>query len=100
MKITGMQYKEVEVEIDDRQLAYALMQVVLRKLGLSLSFDDAGCQWMTNWYGGIFIGSSDWQVGDNVETSYLVDAANILACGHVVRVDYSKERNNERQAND
>ena len=78
MKITGKQ--EVEIEITDRELSYAIMQKVLDLIHFG---DDAGCDWLT--YGDFtYIGDKEWQVSDDRKVARLVDAANILRVGTIL----------------
>jgi len=75
MKIKGTQ--EVEIEITDRELSYAIMQKVLESIGVAGDFDDAGCDWFT-YADFTYIGDKEWQVSDDRKVARLVDAANIL----------------------
>ncbi len=82
MKVKASQ--KVEVEIDKKELANAIMNVVLEKTG---DLDDAGCDWVTDLDGFTYIGSKEWRISTNPVISTLVDAANILNYGQPLRVD-------------
>ena len=77
--------KRRSTTITKRELAWAIMYVVVEKLG---GIDDAGCDWLVNWetdngYAyGIFIGSPEWHVSEDEHLMTLVDAANILHYGN------------------
>jgi hypothetical protein len=78
MKISGKQ--TMEVEIDEKELGYAIMSCVIQKLNFG---DDAGCDWLT--YGDFtYIGDKEWIVSDNRNIARLVDAANILKNGRTL----------------
>lgn len=74
------------IEIDERDLGYALMESVFEKLGLDDHFDDAGCDWLTDG-SKVYIGGTDWIICDNAKVATLVDAANILKSGHKLTID-------------
>ena len=76
MKIKGKQ--TVEVEIDEKELAYAIMDFMRKKFKIDV--DDAGCDWFTK-CGCTFIGDRDWLISDKPEVASLVDAMNILRYG-------------------
>ncbi len=75
MKITGTQ--KVTIEVDNRELAYALMEVILKLAGLAKDFDDAGCDWFTI-ANNTYIGDIDWKISTNPDVAILVKAMNIL----------------------
>jgi|GEM_PF-4042269 len=75
MKIKGKQI--VEVEITERELAYALMDIVRKKLKLDNSFDDAGCDWVTD-KDKTYIGNNKWLISNNPEIASMINTVNLL----------------------
>ena len=78
MKVTATQ--QIEVELSDRELSYALMRWALEQYGLS-GTDDAGCDWMTDDAGNTYISGADWRVSTVPAFAALVDAANQMRYG-------------------
>jgi hypothetical protein len=85
MKIQGKRTENIEVEITQDELAYAIMQVVFEKLGSIV--DDAGCDWFTR-DDEVFIADKYWLVVRNIDVARLIDAMNILKYGHMLHVDF------------
>jgi len=77
MRITGKQ--TVEIEINEKELGYAIMQHVIDEY-FGDDFDDAGCDWYTK-DTKVYVGGEDWLVSENPHVAVLVDAANILRYG-------------------
>ena len=78
MKIVGKQ--TVEIEIDEKELSYVIMQYVIDKY-FAGDFDDRGVDWFTK-DSKVYVGGEDWLlVSDNPNIATLVDSANILRYG-------------------
>jgi len=61
-------------------LADPIMSVVREMVGVD---DDAGFDWLTI-EGNTFIGGANWLASNNPDVAVLVNAANILRCGHAL----------------
>jgi hypothetical protein len=83
-KITVSGLQKVEIEITEKELAWAIMGIVQNRLG---GIDDAGCDWFTE-AGSTYIGNErEWVVSHDPDISFLVDAANILSIGHRMELE-------------
>lgn len=81
MKVIG----KVQVEIDEKELGSAIWQKIQQMLGKD--FDDAGCDWYTDEKGATFIADQEWKVSGNPIIGSLVDSANYLSSGKVLKID-------------
>lgn len=77
MKIIGKQ--TVEIEIDEKELSYVLMEYVIDHY-FAGDFDDGGLEWYTK-YSKVYVGGEDWLVSENPLVATLVDSVNILRYG-------------------
>lgn len=84
MKVTATQ--QIEVELSNTELSYALMAWALEQYSLA-GTDDAGCDWMTDYAGNTYISGADWCVSTNPAFAALVDAANQMRYGKVLIVE-------------
>ena len=75
-----------KVEVSKEDIGHATFQFI-HKSFFDADFDDAGCDWLTNKEGTkVFIGSNDWLVSTNPVVASLVDSANFLILGEVLKV--------------
>jgi len=79
IKIKGTRFFNIEVE--KRQVGFAIMQVVFELAKLPPDYDDAGLDWFTN-DGRTYISDKEWLVSTNPNVAKLVDAVNILNYGN------------------
>lgn len=91
MKVTIT--NEAEVHLTKSQLAAAILEYVQNSLALGEEFDDAGCDWITDNRGNIYIGNSpEWVIGsERYELAALVDAANIINYGIPLKLADERE---------
>jgi hypothetical protein len=86
--ITVTVTERVDTTITKRELAWAIMSVVINRLG---EIDDAGLDWMVEWNDpdmfGLYIGGEEWRVSKDEELMVLVDAANVLHYGHTLNLE-------------
>jgi hypothetical protein len=74
-----------EAVLTPRQAAVPIWQEVLRRVP---PFDDAGCDWYTDGRGRTYIaGDPEWKVSDDPAVAALVDAANLIALGHTMKME-------------
>jgi hypothetical protein len=74
----------VEVDVTPREIGSMIIQYVNSILNVG---DDAGCDWMTTESGAILVGGdSNWCVSNNPLYAHLIDTANILMHGKILRV--------------
>lgn len=76
MKVTVSQNRNIEVDMSNQQLAWAIMTYVQSRLG---NIDDAGCDWNTK-DNITFIGDNpnEWQVSKSPRIATLINAMNII----------------------
>ncbi len=76
MKVTATRTEDIEVDMNNQQLGWAIMEYVQSKIGY---IDDAGCDWNTK-DNITFIGSNpkEWQVSTNPLIAILINAMNII----------------------
>jgi hypothetical protein len=80
IKITGT--VQQEVTISPKTLGWALIRHVSELAGVD---DDAGCDWMTDYKFHTYL-SGGYEVSVIPELGRLVDAANVLIYGEVLKV--------------
>lgn len=79
-----------KVVVSKEEIGHAIFQYICKKF-FDDDFDDAGCDWLTNKEGTkVFIGSDDWLVSTNPVVASLVDSANFLILGEVLKLDDSE----------
>ncbi|AFZ67598.1 hypothetical protein [Deinococcus peraridilitoris] len=85
----------LDVQISERDLALALMQVVREYI--PQDFDDGGCDWTTtkDTRHICIAHERDWVASTNPNAAALLDAANILRFGHAMHVEDEEQRKTE-----
>lgn len=85
--ITAQRTENITLNVTDVELGHAVMQVAWERCG---KIDDAGCDWLTEGCC-VYIGSREWLVKVGTLTARLVDAANILKYGQLLRLSDQEE---------
>lgn len=76
---------KMEVEIPDRACVNVIWNKVFEHVG---QIDDAGCDWYTDSAGAVFInGDWGWFVTSDQSIGKMVDVANILTIGRVLKME-------------
>ena len=82
--LSASRAEKISVQITQRDLGFAIREVAAEMCG---NPDDAGCDWTTNNEGRTCIaGNSDWVASTDPNVATLVDAANLLISGRVLKV--------------
>lgn len=90
MKLEIFATTQQKVSITREDLGRAIFEFIDKEF-FDGDFDDAGCDWLTNKGGTkVFIGSSNWLVSANPVVASLVDSANFLIHGEVLKLDDSE----------
>jgi hypothetical protein len=89
MKVIGNLVQPVEVEISRDQLAWLIWNEAISVLKLPKDFDDAGCDWITDGKGSVYIADEHWFVGYNPYASALIDAMNIVRYSYPLGLKYT-----------
>ena len=76
MKVTVTRTEDIEVDMNNQQLGWAIMEYVQSKIG---HIDDVGCDWNTK-DNITFIGNDPkkWQVSTDPLIAILINAMNII----------------------
>lgn len=75
----------LEIQLENDEIAAIIMRHVIDDY-MRHDFDDAGCDWFTD-AGCTYIGGDDWFVSSNPHVAALVDAANILLYGKILKLE-------------
>ena len=77
----------IEIQLENDEIATIIMRyVIINYMHRGDDFDDAGCDWFTD-AGCTYIGGDDWFVSSNPHVAALVDAANILRYGKILKLE-------------